>query len=94
MAESTIDFKRLVWQMWEAQKKYFSSRTSASLKDAKALEALVDETIKKWDEKQAKAAQTVNLGVINLKVVLSIKKIRPKSNLYGRTLIERIDPVI
>jgi len=51
------DFIDLVRQMRAAQKQYFLRRTSGDLRDAKSWEALVDEAIRQWDEKQAEAAQ-------------------------------------
>lgn len=51
------DFIALVSKMRSAQKQYFLRKTPGDLRAAKVLEAQVDESIYKWEGKQAEAAQ-------------------------------------
>jgi hypothetical protein len=45
MGLNKLDFARLVWQMRQAQKKYFKERTQSGLRASKELERKVDEEL-------------------------------------------------
>jgi len=57
MVKTTSEFVMLVLAMRNAQKEYFSYKTTENLNVAKALEKEVDEAVKQWMKRQEEKIQ-------------------------------------